>query len=155
MHKESDSSPIWMMRRLDCARRRAAEQLFAEKPLQKPAQHFLLFEVERFSQAGTPPTQGELAHRMQLAPATMTASLSYLERLGYISRQSDARDLRKNRVVITEAGTQAAEECRRSMEQLELSMFRGFSEEELASLAAFVRRMEDNLNNILKEDSET
>ena len=92
---------------------------------------------------------------MQLAPATMTASLSYLERLGYISRQSDARDLRKNRVVITEAGTQAAEECRRSMEQLELSMFRGFSEEELASLAAFVRRMEDNLNNILKEDSET
>lgn len=75
-------SPVWMMRRLECVRRRAADRIFSVTPLQKAPQHFLLFEVERSSLAGLPPTQGELAKRMGLAPATMTASLGYLERLG-------------------------------------------------------------------------
>ena len=155
MHKnDHDASPVWMMRRLDCAKRRAAERLFAQTPLQKPPQHFLLFEVERSSRAGSPPTQGELAQRMHLSPATMTASLRYLERLGYVTRQCDPADLRKNRGVITEAGQQAAEECRASMDALEVSMLRGFSREELETLAGFVQRMEDNLNSILKEERE-
>ena len=154
-HRQTEPSPVWMMRRLDCARRKAAERLFAKKPLQKPPQHFLLFEVERSTLAGTPPTQGELAQRMRLAPATMTASLNYLEKLGYIARQNDPADLRKNRIVVTKAGQAAAEECRESMDRLEVSMLRGFSEEELAALAGFVQRMEENLNDILEEDSES
>lgn len=147
-----DTSPVWMMRRLDCAKRRAAERLFSQKPLQKPPQYFLLFEVERATLEGKPPTQGDLARRMRLSPATITASLACLERYGYITRESDPKDLRKNRVIITKAGQRAAEECRISMDNLEISMLRGFSKQELETLGGFVQRMEDNLNEILKEE---
>lgn len=61
--------------------------------------------------------------------------------------------MRKNRVIITEAGQKAAKECRESMDRLEMTMLQGFSEEELEILSGFVRRMEANLSDIQKEDS--
>ena len=147
--KAQGGRPVWMMRKLECARRRAAQRLFSKTPLQKPPQHFLLFEVERATTEGSPPTQGELAKKMQLAPATITASLSYLERLGYVTRQNVPTDLRKNRVVVTQAGIEAANTCRKSMDDLEVCMLQGFSERELETLSGFVQRTEDNLNSIL------
>ena len=142
---QSGSSPVWMLREFDCARRQAAEALFSQLQLQDPAQHFLLFMLEHAAERGETPSQGDIALRMHRAPATVTASLKALEKHGFIRRTPDENDLRINRVELTEAGRDMAVQCHCSMYRLESAMFDGFSEEELCHLSEYFMRMSRNL----------
>ena len=48
---------------------------------------------------------------VHVSAATMANSLKRLERKGYIQRQSDEKDSRCNRIVITQKGLEAVERC--------------------------------------------
>lgn len=146
------NSPVWKLRELERTRRQTMDAFFAGMPLQKPAQHFLLFVIERLCDQEGAPSQGDIAQALHLSPATITASLRLLERYGFIRRRPDETDQRKNRVEITAEGREMAERCRVSMDTLEGAMFRGFTGEELANLSACFERMCKNLNSLIKED---
>ena len=49
-------------------------------------------------------TQSELAHRLHVAPATVTIALQRMERIGLIERRSDQRDQRVSHVFLTDRG---------------------------------------------------
>ena len=142
---QEENSPVWTQRAVERAKRMASDRLFADIPLQNPAQHFMLFVIERGSHGEVPLSQGEIAKRLQLSPATVTASLRPLEKLGLIERKPDEKDLRKNRVSITPDGIAMVKRCRELMDALEEATFKGFSEEELAQLTGFFKRMCSNL----------
>ncbi len=152
---DSADSPVWMLRSFDMARRQAISALFARLPLHDPAQHFALFALECAHRAGDTPSQGEIARQLQRSPATMTATLRSLEKLGLLQRRQDELDQRKNRVEITREGLEMAERCRSCMDTLEEAMFRGFSPEELEQLSGFFTRMCRNLSGIEKEETDT
>ncbi len=149
-----ENSPVWTQRAVERAKRMATDRLFADIPLQNPAQHFMLFVIERGSHDDVPLSQGEIAKRLQLSPATVTASLRPLEKLGLIERKPDDRDLRKNRVNITPDGIAMMKRCQELMDALEEATFKGFSEEELTQLTGYFRRMCSNLEEFSQETEE-
>ena len=122
---------------------------FSSLPIQDPAQHIMLMLIADGTEKGAVPSQKELAVRMGLSPATVTATLKVLERHGLITRKPDENDLRINRVEATESGRCMAASCREQMEELENEMVRDFSPEELSQLTALYARMTHNLKNLV------
>ena len=82
--------------------------------------------------------QRELAGLLHVSPAAVANSLKCL-------------DARRNRVLLTPKGAAAVEVCREVFRRVAARMMDGFSQEELAQLAQFQRRMLDNLNSREKE----
>ena len=145
------NGPVWKLRELERTRRQVMDCYFADMPLSKLPQHFLLFTIEHLCDFGRPPSQSEIAEMLHLSPATITAGVRLLERYGFIKRTQDSADQRVNRVVITEPGREAAQSLREGMDKLESAMFAGFSAEELATLSASFERMCSNLNSFISE----
>lgn len=94
------------------------------------------------------PTQRELADRLRCAPATIAASLKCLERAGYVTRRTDERDTRRNRISITQAGRDKVEAGMQAFRQVDGHMYHGFSPEEREQVRQFHQRMLDNLYQI-------
>ena len=94
--------------------------------------------------------QRDLAEMLHISPAAVTNSLKSLEKGGYIRREPGRQDARRNRVILTEKGTQAVEGCRASFQRVADRMMSGFTPEELGQLGQFQRRM---LNNLLNTQS--
>lgn len=149
-----ENSPVWTQRAVEHAKRQATDRLFADIPLQNPAQHFMLMVIEHGSRGEVPLSQGEIANRLQLSPATVTASLRPLEKLGLIERKPDEKDLRKNRVTITPEGIAMMKKCQELMNTLEETTFKGFSEDELSQLTGYFKRMCSNLEAFSQENKE-
>ena len=70
--EKARSSPAWGIRLLDHIHRRAGSYAIADIPLQDPAQHMMLVNIDRIAMHGTLPSQRELA-----------ALLERLHALGY------------------------------------------------------------------------
>ena len=149
-----DNGLEWKLHMMDAERRQATDALFSDIPLQNPAQHFLLFVIEQGSDQEVPLSQGDIAKALKLSPATVTASLRFLEKFDLIQRQPDEHDLRKNRVTVTTEGRAMAEKCRGAMKELTDTMFDGFTEEEKTELSGFFERMFSNLRTITKNKKE-
>ena len=144
-----------IMRTYACAHRQAMLTLFNDIPLRTPSQHYILFRIEEGSASDSLPSQKELAQEMQLTPATVTATLSYMEKLSLIRRETDRGDMRINRIRITDKGIALADELRHRMAALDELMFDGFSAEETEELGRYMHRLADNLSrveSILKEE---
>lgn len=56
-------------------------------------------------------TQRELAQLLHVSPAAVATSLKSLEKKGYISREPEPGDARRNRVTLTDKGQQAVDDC--------------------------------------------
>ena len=91
--------------------------------------------------------QRDLAELLHISPAAVANSLKSLEKGGYIRREPGQRDARRNRVILTEKGTQAVSGCRDVFRRVDARMMAGFSQEELTQLAQLQRRMLDNLRS--------
>ena len=120
--KNEKNSPVWKLRALDHARRRAGAVVMGDMALQDPAQHMMLVNVSKMSESGSLPSQRELARAMHLSPATVTATLKLLELDGYVRRIPDADDQRVNRVALTESGEALMREGMRRLDVLESVM---------------------------------
>lgn len=90
-------------------------------------------------------SQRELARRLRLSPATVAVSLKTMERCGYVSREVDGRDARRNLVTITEKGREAVELCGHSFRAADEQMLSDFTPEEKEQLTGFFVRMLKNL----------
>lgn len=98
-----------------------------------------------------PCKQHEIAARMHNRPATVTVSLKRMEQSGLIKRQADPADARSKVIVLTEAGIQAAQECKVVLERILAHKYKGFSKQEITCLASFSSRIRENLISLQKE----
>lgn len=105
------------------------------------SQHRMLM---RLSRGDVTNSQRELADAMNISPAAVTATLKGLEKDGYITRSMGTDDNRRNNVCITEAGRAKVEESRRIFDAMDKQAFDGFSQEELETFMALLRRMVEN-----------
>ena len=143
------SSPAWGIRLLDHMHRRAGSYAIADIPLQDPAQHMMLVNIDRISMHGTLPSQRELAASMHLSPATVTATLKLLERSGYIRRIADDKDQRINRVALTESGKNIMRDAMHRMDTLDEIMQEGLTNEEQKILCRCLSKMRENLSRYI------
>ena len=99
-------------------------------------------------QNAPPPSQKELADILHISPATVANSLKSMERSGYIARQTDERDSRRNLITITEKGLHALLTSREVFEHVDKYMFNGFTQEERDQVFSLHQRMLRNLYQI-------
>lgn len=89
--------------------------------------------------------QRDLANLLNVSPAAVATSLKSLERCGYIRREPEPGDARRNRVLLTDKGRRAVDGCEACLDRVTHRMFAGFSHQEQEQLSALYRRMLENL----------
>lgn len=82
---------------------------------------------------------------MKVSTATIAIALKKLEKNGYINKIADEEDNRLNKIVITEKGKDAIEKSRQLFDDIDSTMFEGFSNEEKKNFVNMLERIEDNL----------
>ena len=90
-------------------------------------------------------TQKELSEQLNVAPATIAISVRRLESAGLVKRTRDPADKRVSHLSLTEKGAEMDDRCLKGKEFLIETLYNGFSEEELETLSALVKKMTDNL----------
>ena len=98
-------------------------------------------------------TQGDLAARLRVAPATMTKMIQRMERAGFVQRRPDAADQRISRVYLTDAGRAVRAEMMTALGTLEAETFAGLDDVERAHLRGFLERLRANLRRVVDEKS--
>lgn len=93
-------------------------------------------------------SQKELANRLGVKPPTVTVSIQRLEKTGLLCRKQDENDQRITRIYLTGKGRETIREGMRLMEQLEQSVFGGFSETELCLMRRFFMQILANIENV-------
>lgn len=90
-------------------------------------------------------SQRDLARMLDISPAAVTNSLKTMERQGYVVREPERGDARRNRMLLTDKGRAAVQDCNACFLAVSQRMLAGFSQEEQELLADFRARMLNNL----------
>lgn len=90
-------------------------------------------------------TQREIAERIRVTPATISAAIKRMERTRLVTRFSDETDARVSFVRLTDAGRARFEEATRAMDLPYGAMMEGFSQAEIELFHDFIRRMDGNM----------
>jgi MarR family transcriptional regulator for hemolysin len=90
-------------------------------------------------------SQTTLQHRMGIEGATLTNIVQRLQRDGLIVRTADSEDRRRQRVWLTDKSRLLLPQIARQIERHRREVQRGLTEADLATLAALLRRIEENL----------
>ncbi len=115
--------------------------------LAEVGQPFILFML-RDQGDGADWDQKQFAEALGVSPATVAISIKRMERAELVTRIPDPRDLRRNRIAITEKGHRLVDDCIRAFRHVDMGMFRGFSLEERKELAGYYHRMVRNLEEL-------
>lgn len=105
----------------------------------------ILFILDHHGDHGEIASQRELAQALRVSPATIATSLKSLERLGYVEKRVDEKDARRNRVLITEKGKAAVQQCFAVFHDIDLRMMAGLTVQEQEELDRLHRKMLNNL----------
>lgn len=127
------------------AHRNASQAEMGRRGIQDVGSPRLLMVLMMSPADQRPPSQRELADLLHISPATIATSLKSLERAGYVERQADEADSRRNLISITPKGRQAMETSRQVFDDVDDAMFDGFTEEEKRQLDSYHKRMLENL----------
>lgn len=93
-------------------------------------------------------SQNELALILDVSPAAVAVSLGKLEKSGYITRVTSTDDRRSNQVAISEKGNRVIRNSIKLFDEVESTMFRDFSEEEVHQFQGFLQRACRNLESM-------
>ena len=102
------------------------------------------------------PSQRELSEHLHITPAAVTGILKKLERDGLITRTT-GQDTRFHEIALTDRGREVVLRSREIFREIDRSMLEGFSDEELMSYLAFLRKIQGNMERTIqksKEDSQ-
>ena len=108
------------------------------------SQHRMLMTLAR--QQEHTPSQKELAQRLGISAAAVTATLKKLEKEEYITRSMTDEDNRRNEIRITDKGIAKLLEGRAIFESSDRTMFEGFTAEEMATFISYMERLNGNLD---------
>ncbi len=102
-------------------------------------QSFLLGYLS--SHGDTPPCQHDIEKRFNIKHPTATGLLSRLCEKGYVEFAADRNDGRLKRIVITQAGRDAAEQTKSRLDGLDEWLSSSFTPEELTTFHGFLDRL--------------
>lgn len=128
------------------AHRNAIFAALTSRGLQNVGQPRILIVLDSLKEGAA--TQKELADAIHVSPATMSASLKSLERQGYVTKTTDPKDSRCNKVAITQKGLDAVKRCTEAFDFVDAQFYAGFSAEEVEQLKHSWRRIRQNLYDI-------
>ena len=134
---------LWELdRKLHCLQRTKHQKIVGQMGLHygQPLLLMVLFDHQ-------PISQKELAQKLNVTPASVNVSLKRMEKSGWISKVALTEDLRCTSIRLTEKGEGLARRCKEEMDTINGAKYIGFSSEELAQLADFYRRMNQNLQS--------
>ncbi|TFG72998.1 MAG: MarR family transcriptional regulator [Anaerolineales bacterium] len=97
-------------------------------------------------------THSELAHHLNVKPATITRMIQRMEKTGFVEKRPDADDQRVSRVFLTAAGYEIRHKVNQIFAQMESEIFGAFTPQEHATLSGFLHRISRNLE-LTKENS--
>ena len=129
-------TPFWLLGRVA----RQAERVTQERLLQAGMRrgfYGVLASLEEFG----PAAQAEIGRRLGIDPSDMVAILNELEREGYVSRERDPDDRRRNSVTITTAGNQALVRFDAAIADAQETMLAALSVTEQAQLIGLLERL--------------
>ncbi|MBQ7114050.1 MAG: MarR family transcriptional regulator [Clostridia bacterium] len=89
-------------------------------------------------------TQADIAKEFRVSAASVACSAKRMEAAGLIERRTDEENQRCNRLRATEEGHAHLHKMRDVFDALDEATFRGFSTEELDTLASLLSRMIEN-----------
>ncbi len=90
-------------------------------------------------------TQTALAAFLRVTPASVALSTKRMQKAGYLEKEVDAYNLRRNKLHVTPQGRQLAADCKEAFDALDRETFKGFQEEELEILAGYLDRIAVNM----------
>ena len=92
-------------------------------------------------------TQVELANKLNVTPATISAMLKRMERDGLIERQRSLTDQRVTYVCLTESGIEQAKVVNEIFRELNFRAFGNFSKDEIDQAKFIFRKLLGNLQD--------
>ena len=90
-------------------------------------------------------SQAELAAFLRVTPASVALSTKRMQKAGYLEKEVDEWNLRRNNLHVTEAGQKLAATCRDVFYEMDKEAFQGFEPEELTALAGYLDRIYANM----------
>ena len=98
-----------------------------------------------------PLTQKEIADRMQKDKNSITKLIDGLEKKGYVLRETDNNDRRKNVVVVTAYGQAQKQEITHIAINAAGNILGGIPEDELAKVAEVLNKLNKTMKKLLKK----
>lgn len=95
--------------------------------------------------------QGELERTFHITRATASDILIRMERDGLIERTSVPYDARRKKITLTDRSVKIADSVRKDIEQKEILMKQGISENDLDTFFRVVDKIKENLSNLHDE----
>ena len=129
----------------DRLHRQAVETTITAQTGLHRSQHMLLMRLS----CGCIPSQKQLAENLKVSPAAIAVSLKRLESDGYITRDADEGDCRRNRITLTEKGRGVVAKTCALFESIDRTMVEGFDDAELDALLVSLEKIEQNLQKLL------
>lgn len=90
-------------------------------------------------------TQKELADDCRLDVTTLSRALDYMEKGGFLLRRRDPDNRRSCRIILTEKGKETARQVLAAFEEMDEKIRQGFTDPELDSLLAGLKKIARNL----------
>ena len=127
----------------DKLHRSLIEQRMSDLNLHR-SQHIMLLCISGFE---TPPTQKDIAKKLDISAATATVTMKKLEQAGYITKTTSESDNRCNRVGITDEGRNILVQAKKIFESVDENMFSGLTDEELSNFVECLEKIQKNLRS--------
>ncbi len=89
----------------------------------------------------------KIASRIGKCKSTLTVLVDKLEKVGFIKREASKEDVRIKNLCLTEKGRSFENYFWNISEELNTSLWKGFSEEEQQTFLDYIERMQENINN--------
>lgn len=89
--------------------------------------------------------QVDLANFLRVTPASVALSTKRMQKAGYLEKEVDEYNLRRNKLHVTPLGRQLAADCKDAFDALDRESFKGFTEEELETFAEYLDRVATNM----------
>ena len=125
----------------------ALRKYHLQKGLNDFGVHFGQHHILRFIADNEGCTQKEVADLHCVSAASMALSTKRMQSAGLIEKVADSKNLRKNRLCITEKGREALKAAENLMDELDTRCFTGFSDGELETLKGYLTRMAENISD--------
>lgn len=97
-------------------------------------------------------TQNEIAAALGVSAASIAFSTKRLQNAGFLQKQVNSLNMRCNKLYVTPEGHEILKNFGAGFDELNMAMFEGFSTDELEILADFAKRVNDNLEKLMKEE---
>ncbi len=108
------------------------------------SQHIMLACISSFSE---PPTQRQIAEKLDISAATVAVTIKKLEAAGYLEKTQSDGDSRCNRIVLSEKGKEILIKAKDILSEIDSLMFVGISDKELTEFSECLEKIQKNLKS--------